>query len=127
MKVTFRPKEKGYQEFTASLSILDRQMSMNPAFTLYTRNASSSVQAFLNFNFILDSINYLRCIRQVHLTSTARPDRQVGIKWVAEYWYQRTRLVDVHWLKIGGEVKIRNIGDDLVDHFNKLSSDFLAL
>jgi hypothetical protein len=36
-------------------------------------------------------------------------------------------LVDVHWLKVGGEVKIRNIGDDLVDHFNKLGSDFLAL
>lgn len=48
------------------------------------------------------------------------------MEWVAEDRDEGARLVEVHRRKVGREVDVRDVGDDLVDHLDELVSHFLA-
>lgn len=70
--------------------------------------------------------SYLCGIDQVHFTRSAKSIREVGTKWVAEDGYQWARLIEVHWFEVGGEIYVRDIGDDRVDQIDEFRSDFFA-
>lgn len=45
---------------------------------------------------------------------------------VAEDREKRARLIEVHGREVGGEIDVRDVGDDLIDHLDELVSHFLA-
>lgn len=69
---------------------------------------------------------YLCCIAQVHVTSTTGSISQVGVKRIAKGWQLRSRLVVVQRTKVGREIAIRHICNDLVNNIDQLRSDFFA-
>lgn len=82
------------------------------------------IQTFPSSLVLLGS--YFSCIAWFHLTIRAITISEVRIIWIAEDWYQWARLIQIHLLEVGREIYVRDIGNDWVDHINKLRSDFLA-